>query len=885
MVLVALVVLWNRKVQVIRALQPVHLVQLARKVLEVRQGQADRLDLYHHPVPLAPEGLMDRAGLHYQTDQMGLHLLLAQVGLQLLFLQQFLYCPEGPWSPVVLVVQHHLGNPDLQQDQAGLLNLQDQQDLVAQQALLAPYRRECPEFQRHQTDHGHRRVPEAQLVLADRLNLVFPVDREDLQVQQIPEVLQLHGRQTDLGVPAALPTQIGLLLPEVLGPQQVLEIQGYQQFLGRPKVLVDPKVRTVQYYHWLQGLPTDQEIHWLLRVRVARLVPRDLLVQMVLIDQMVLDLHLVLAVLSLHFDLRFQDYHLVQWDRWLQMDLLVQKDLLDQDYLCHLMGLSARLVQLALTGQGDPPVLEIQYLLQLQPDQLVRMDQPVQLLQPVPVVQLNLGDLVVLGLQMLLRHLMHLVAQLVPKVLWVPGCPETQLDPKDPEDQYCRRTQYDLQFQVSQRFQAILSDQLVQSDLLVLFLRPVPVNRMVLGTQCHLRVLEVQVVQEFLDLQVIQHYQLVLVDHDLLQVPGIQEDPGFLPILVFLLVLNHLCRLQVLVAPCLQESHLGQSAPRVQHHQPDLEVQAAQWNQVARDFPGFQKVPSDPRVQRDPTVPLVQHLHVVQPVPVVLLPRYHQQVQPTPQDLGHLLGRMVQAGPASLAVQADRCCPCLLVRQMLPMVQVNQLVQAIQSDQLVLEYLCHLVIQRFQQDPCLRLLQWIRLLPGVLLVQMDQPHLDFQFLQVAPPIQVNRKTPEDQQVQSDHDLQPVPEVQRNLVVQRLLVVLCHLSVQVVQQALENPLLLQALVDRPVPLNPEVQMNLEPRLAPPNPQHPSVLVLLCRQKDQLVQQDQDHLADQDFLSLREYQVHQWVRMVQVVQQDQPSQLGLWVLCRLTVPQAQ
>jgi hypothetical protein len=57
------------------------------------------------------------------------------------------------------------------------------------------------------------------------------------------------------------------------------------------------------------------------------LVPRDLLVQMVLIDQMVLDLHLVLAVLSLHFDLRSQDYHLVQWDRWLQMDLLVQMDL------------------------------------------------------------------------------------------------------------------------------------------------------------------------------------------------------------------------------------------------------------------------------------------------------------------------------------------------------------------------------------------------------------------------------------------------------------------------------------------------------------------------------------------------------------------------------
>lgn len=96
---------------------------------------------------------------------------------------------------------------------------------------------------------------------------------------------------------------------------------------------------------------------------------------------------------------------------------------------------------------------------------------------------------------MLLDHLLRLVIPLVPKVLWVPGCPETQLDPEDPEDRYYRRTQLDLLFQVFQRYQAILSDQLVQSDLLVLFLRPVPVVRMVLETQCRLRVLEVQAVQ------------------------------------------------------------------------------------------------------------------------------------------------------------------------------------------------------------------------------------------------------------------------------------------------------------------------------------------------------------------------------------------------------
>ena len=72
------------------------------------------------------------------------------------------------------------------------------------------------------------------------------------------------------------------------------------------------------------------------------------------------------------------------------------------------------------------------------------MVQPVQFLQMVPAVQLNLVDLEVLDLQLLLDHHLPLVIQLVQKVLWVPGCLETQLDLENPEDRYCQLTQLDL---------------------------------------------------------------------------------------------------------------------------------------------------------------------------------------------------------------------------------------------------------------------------------------------------------------------------------------------------------------------------------------------------------------------------------------------------------
>lgn len=59
----------------------------ASEYLEARQGQSDQLDPYHHPVQLAPEGLMGRVGLHCQTGQLGLGLLLVQFGPELLFLR------------------------------------------------------------------------------------------------------------------------------------------------------------------------------------------------------------------------------------------------------------------------------------------------------------------------------------------------------------------------------------------------------------------------------------------------------------------------------------------------------------------------------------------------------------------------------------------------------------------------------------------------------------------------------------------------------------------------------------------------------------------------------------------------------------------------------
>lgn len=113
---------------------------------------------------------------------------------------------------------------------------------------------------------------------------------------------------------------------EVLGPQTVLGSQECQRFHGRPQVLLDPKALMVQYYLSLQGLLVDQGFHWLLRVRVAQVDLGVLLVLMVLVVQLVHDLHLVLAVLSLHFDLGSQDYHLARLDHWLQLDLFVQRD-------------------------------------------------------------------------------------------------------------------------------------------------------------------------------------------------------------------------------------------------------------------------------------------------------------------------------------------------------------------------------------------------------------------------------------------------------------------------------------------------------------------------------------------------------------------------------
>ena len=145
--------------------------------------------------------------------------------------------------------------------------------------------------------------------------------------------------------------------------------------------------------------------------------------------------------------------------------------------------------------------------------------------------------------------------------------------------------------------------------------------------------------------------------------------------------------------------------------------------------------------------------------------------------------------------------------------------------------------------------------------------------------------PEDPQVLSDHDLQQALEVQWDLVFQNLPVVLYHLLVQLVRPVLENLMLLKTLVDRAVPLNPEAQSNPGPRLVPGNPRHPSAPVLLCRPPDQLIRGSQHHPADQDLLLLLEYQLHQRVRLVLLVQMDQAIQLDLWVLCHLAVPQVQ